>query len=134
MTAAETTWERHEAGLPARDREERARYAELEAPRRYVTEGSWPPRPGNSGIQRLHSRMKEPGNGTQQAQAESPIPEPRRGSRDQETPDAYLARTGQSRPAVAAETTTRALAHYTSELASLTREAEAAELEAEAGG
>jgi hypothetical protein len=31
MTAAETTWERHEAGLPPRDREERDRYVEYDA-------------------------------------------------------------------------------------------------------
>ena len=56
MTAAETTWERHEAGLPARDREERARYAELDASRGCVTEVSVP-RLGDDGIQRLRSRM-----------------------------------------------------------------------------
>lgn len=59
MTAAETTWERHAAGLPARDREERARYVELDAPRRYVTEVSVP-RLGDGGIQRLHSKMPDP--------------------------------------------------------------------------
>ena len=43
-----TTWERHEAGLPPRDRDERARYREYDAasaPRTWVTEVGYPEPP-----------------------------------------------------------------------------------------
>jgi hypothetical protein len=50
-------------------------------------------------------------------------PEPRRSVRDQdESLTGYLARIGQQAPPASAKTTTRALAHYTSELADLTRD------------
>jgi len=48
-------------------------------------------------------------------------PEPRRTVRDQETLPGYLSRIGQQAAPASAKVTTRALAHYASELATLTR-------------
>lgn len=49
-----TTWERHEAGLPPRDRDERRRYAEYDAAQGGVTEIGYP-EPDKGPLQVLRS-------------------------------------------------------------------------------